>query len=321
MSRQWRIEFPGAMYHIISRGNEGNSIFSDDIDRKRFIDLLSNLWSRFGVEIHAWVLMPNHYHLLVKTRDSNISKSMQWFGANYTRYYNIRHKRSGHLFQGRFKSLLVENDRYLLQLSCYIHRNPLRANLVERLLDYKWSSYRSYAYGDLEYDWLVTDLILSQFKEEDRYVAYRKTVQAYSKEQSDLIEDIQSGFVFGSKAFALKMRRKYSPNQPDPEIPAQSDTKHDTDISWLMGKACEILRFDPKSLNRARRVRQEDLHKRDAMIYLLWNTGAFTNKEIGRCFGLTYSAVSRRICQARQVIENNEDLKAAYNQIKSLIKM
>ena len=103
---------------------------------------------RFKIEIHCWVLMSNHYHLLLKTRQANLSKGMQWFGATYTRRFNLKHRRSGHLFQGRFKSLLVENDSYLLGLSCYIHRNPLRAKIVKRLTDYEWSSYRMYTYAE-----------------------------------------------------------------------------------------------------------------------------------------------------------------------------
>ena len=99
---------------------------------------------RFEVEVYAYVLMDNHYHLLLKTNKPNISNSMQWFGTTYTRRYNIRHKRSGHLFQGRFKNFLVENDEYLTLLSCYIHRNPLRAGIVRRLVDYPWSSYPMY---------------------------------------------------------------------------------------------------------------------------------------------------------------------------------
>ena len=101
----------------------------------------------FEIEVYAYVLMNNHYHLLLKTNKPNISKGMQWFGTTYTRRYNVKHKRNGHLFQRRFKNFLVENDEYLMLLSCYIHRNPLRAGIVRRLVDYPWSSYPVYAYG------------------------------------------------------------------------------------------------------------------------------------------------------------------------------
>ena len=135
MARQWRIEFPGALYHVLSRGNSGQDIFVSDDDRYLFLALLKELSERYNVEAYAYVLMSNHYHLLLKTMDANLSKAMQWFGTSFTRKFNLNNQHSGHLFQGRFKSIIVENDFYLLRLSCYIHRNPLRAGIVEQLAD------------------------------------------------------------------------------------------------------------------------------------------------------------------------------------------
>ena len=148
MGRAWRIEFEGAFYHVLSRGNEKRDIFFDDDDRRQFLDTVGEMSGRFIVDIFAYVLMDNHYHLLLRTMRANLSKAMQWFGTTYTRRFNNRHSRSGHLFQGRYKSLIIENDAYLTQLSCYIHRNPLRAGIVKRLADYRWNSYKVYAYGN-----------------------------------------------------------------------------------------------------------------------------------------------------------------------------
>ena len=147
MARAWRIEYKGALYHVLSRGNAGQNIVKDDDDCHLFLETVGDLAERFGIDIFAYVLMDNHYHLLFRTRRANLSKSMQWFGATYTKRFNLRHDQAGHLFQGRFKNMLVQNDAYLLQLSYYIHRNPLRAGMVRRLVDYRWSSYRAYAYG------------------------------------------------------------------------------------------------------------------------------------------------------------------------------
>jgi len=134
MARPWRIEFEGALYHVLSRGNEQRDIYRDSEDRLSFMDSLGEMTERFEIDIFAYVLMNNHYHILLRTNRANLSKSMQWFGATYTRRFNNRHKRSGHLFQGRFKNIIVQNDAYLMQLSCYIHRNPLRAKMVKRLV-------------------------------------------------------------------------------------------------------------------------------------------------------------------------------------------
>jgi REP element-mobilizing transposase RayT len=160
MARQWRIEYPGALYHVLSSGNGHQEIFLRDDDRHLFLNLLAEQSERFNIEIYAYVLMGDHYHLLLKTLDANLSKAMQWFGTTYTRKFNIENQTSGHLFQGRFKSIIVENDAYLFRLSCYIHRNPLRAGIVERLADYPWSGYLNYAYRKKPPEWLKTKTIL-----------------------------------------------------------------------------------------------------------------------------------------------------------------
>jgi REP element-mobilizing transposase RayT len=131
----------------LSRGNERRDIFFGDEDRRLFLDTLGDMAQRFEVDVFAYVLMDNHYHLLLRTPRANLSRAMQWLGVTYTNRINARHRRSGHLFQGRLKNMLVQNDAYLLQLSCYIHGNPLRAKMVERSVEYRWSSYRAYAYG------------------------------------------------------------------------------------------------------------------------------------------------------------------------------
>ena len=147
MGRAWRIEFEGALYHVLSRGNERREIFYNAGDRRLFLRRLGEMAERYEIEVYAYVLMANHYHILMRTHRANLSKAMHWFGVSYTNRFNAMHGRSGHLFQGRFKSMLVENDAYLLGVSHYIHRNPLRAGIVKRLVDYPWSSYRAYAYG------------------------------------------------------------------------------------------------------------------------------------------------------------------------------
>ena len=134
MSRPWRIEFIGALYRVLSRGNEQGNFFQDDEDRNDFISLMGEISDRFDVDVFAYVLMDSHYHILLRTNRPNLSKAMQWMGVTYTRRFNNRHGRSGHLFQGRFKSLIVENDDYLIELSCYIHRNFLRAVIVRKRL-------------------------------------------------------------------------------------------------------------------------------------------------------------------------------------------
>ncbi|MCP4252845.1 MAG: transposase [Candidatus Scalindua sp.] len=206
MTRPLRIEYEGAFYHVLSRGNERKEIFRDDKDRSLFIEILGEMSARFSVDIFAYVLMDNHYHLLLRTNRANISKSIQWLGVTYTRRFNIKHRRSGHLFQGRFKSFLIENDKYLLILSCYIHRNPLRAGIVRRLVDYQWSSYKIYAYGKPSHSWLMTDVLFSQISGKDKSRGYKEIVQDYSKEEKRVWEDLRHGLLFGFPGSDLENR-------------------------------------------------------------------------------------------------------------------
>ncbi len=321
MARQWRIEYEGAFYHVMSRGNEGRDIFFDDEDRELFLNLMGEMSDRFEIEIHAWVLMSNHYHLLLRTRKANLSKSMQWLGATYTRRYNVKHKRRGHLYQGRFKSILVEDGQYMFRLSCYIHRNPLRATMVKRLADYKWSSYRRYAYGAIGLDWLETNLILSQVNGKDLNLAYRLKVQQYAEEEKKIAEDIQLGLVIGTKKFAQYIKNKFRPEHANEEIPLQRRTNKEYDIIDLLNSASQLLGCDVDLFKKAGRISQKDKMNRDLLLYLLWKTGAFSNKEIGSCLGMTYSGVSRRIGIRIKNLKKDKEFQGQFNRIKSLIKM
>jgi REP-associated tyrosine transposase len=150
MARPLRIEYPGAVYHVMARGNRGQAVFRDDQDRRRFLATLGEACQKTGWRIHAWVLMGNHYHLLVETPEGNLVAGMKWLQGTYTQRYNGRHEVFGHLFQGRYKAVPVEaaNAGYWETVSTYIHLNPARAGLIkigkERLRAYRWSSYAWY---------------------------------------------------------------------------------------------------------------------------------------------------------------------------------
>jgi REP element-mobilizing transposase RayT len=294
MARPLRIEFKGALYHILSRGNERRDIFLGDDDYDIFLGVLEEMSYRFEVDIFAYVLMSNHYHLLIRTNQQNLSKGMQWVGTTYTRRFNLKHFRRGHLFQGRFKSILVQNDAYLMQLSCYIHRNPLRAGLVNRLADYRWSSYCTYAYKASRTSWLNTDLILSQFNGKDSYKAYREKVQKYSEEEAKIFENLRHGIVFGTRRYLKKITEKYLKKEPDEELPQLNRIIKDKDPAKILKGAAKAISFDLTKLRQSDRIFQKDIQDRDVLLYFLRGTGLYTNKQIGELFGLTYSAVSRR---------------------------
>lgn len=140
------MDFPNTFYHVLSRGNERREIFRDEKDYLKYLEILRKMVERFKIEVHAYVLMPNHYHLLIRTKQGNLSKSIQWLGVSYSVWFNRRHKRSGHLFQGRFKSFVIEDNNYFTAMCMYLHGNPFRAGIVEVLSEHRWSSYMIYAY-------------------------------------------------------------------------------------------------------------------------------------------------------------------------------
>jgi REP element-mobilizing transposase RayT len=321
MARPWRIEYAGALYHVLSRGNQQQDIFLHDEDRRSFLKAIGQMSERYDVDIFAYVLMDNHYHLLLRTNNANLSKSMQWLGTTYTTRFNLRHARNGHLFQGRYKSIIVENDAYLLQLSYYIHRNPLRAGCVKRLIDYRWSSYPVYAYQRRYPEWLNTKLILSQFKAADKNRIYREKVQRYSEEKKRIWEDVRHGLFYGTQAFIDHIKGTYLADEANRDIPEQRMLLKERKPEELLKSAAEILGCDLGRLKKSRRITDSDKTNRDMLIYLLWQTGKFINSEIGEQFGLTYSSVTRRVDAFKNRWEKEEDLKSKYEKFKSQIKV
>lgn len=157
MARALRIEFPGAVYHVTARGDRRKAIFVDDADRQRFLELLAQATDRFEATVMAYCLMGNHYHLVVHTHQANLSRLMRHVNAVYSQAFNRRHGVVGHLFQGRFKAIIVDRDAYLLELCRYVELNPVRAAMVETAANWKWSSYRAHVGIEPSPGWLDTD--------------------------------------------------------------------------------------------------------------------------------------------------------------------
>ena len=179
MARKPRVHFPGALYHVILRGNDGQRIFFDNKDQAHFSFLLQKGVERFGHRIHAFCLMSNHVHLAIQVGEVSLSRIIQNIGFRYTRWFNWRQSRSGHLFQGRYKAVLVDADVYLLELTRYIHLNPVRAGIVGEPEDYPWSGHRAYL-GREVIPWLTTDWVLSEFS--GRETTARRAYERFVRE-------------------------------------------------------------------------------------------------------------------------------------------
>lgn len=180
MARPLRIEFPGAIYHVTARGNARAPIFLDDEDRQLFLSVLAECVKRFDWLCHAYCLMDNHYHLLIETPEGNLSFGMRQLNGIYTQRFNRRHGRVGHVFQGRFKAILIERESYLLELCRYVVLNPLRAGMVQDVAQHAWSSYPAMIGASPAPPWLYTDWLLSQFGS-DRADARRRYAKFVSE--------------------------------------------------------------------------------------------------------------------------------------------
>ena len=206
MVRPLRVEYEGAVYHVTTRGNSGSDIFLSDTDRERFLEILASTVERFGWICHAYCLMSNHYHLLVETPQPNLSRGMKHLNGVYTQWFNRQYSRFGHLVQGRFKSIVVEKESYLLELARYIVLNPVRAEMVRSARDWRWSSYRATAGQVDPPKFLTTNWLLEQL---DRNPA--KAVHAYrtfAKHGGDVTvwEDVKAGMLLGGDSFIQSLR-------------------------------------------------------------------------------------------------------------------
>jgi len=201
MARPLRIEYPGAVYHITSRGNARQKVFVDDADRITFLEILAKAMGRYNWLCHAYCLMGNHYHLLIESVDPTLARGMRHLNGVYTQTFNRRHKRSGHLFQGRYKAILVEKDSHLLELARYIVLNPVRARMVRSCKDWRWSSYRATAGLESASSFLTTGWILAQFGQRSSKArqAYRRFVSAGRGET--VWEELKGQIYYGSDEF------------------------------------------------------------------------------------------------------------------------
>ena len=306
MARPLRIEFSGAFYHVTSRGNEEKEVFKSQKDREKFLDYLATASSRYGAVIHAFCLMGNHYHLLLETPDGNLSQIMRHINGAYTTYFNSRRKRAGHLFQGRYKAVLVEAEAYATELTRYIHLNPVRAGITVCPETYPWSSYRGYIGQTATPKWLRTGFILDTFAL-DREQAQKKYQQFV---EDLLLTDYESPLkrtvastLLGSAAFIAGITEQHLVTR-----------RADQQLSALK-KLVGVPALDAIIAGVGRAVAPDaDLTKKLSLYFCHRYSGA-NLREIGERFAMSDSAVcqvSRRILLRAQ---QDERVKAAMEKV------
>ena len=290
MARQLRLEFPGAIYHLTSRGNGRQDIFLDDDDRVRFLTILAETVTRYNWNCHAYVLMGNHYHLLVETPAPNLSLGMRHLNGVYTQSFNRCHQLAGHVFQGRYKSILVEKDAHLLELCRHLVLNPVRVGCTDSPEKWCWSSYRATA-GEIPVpDFLHTLWVLRQFdrKKEEGQEQYHSFVRDGILVSNGISpwNQLQGQIFFGSKAFVERIKDKLLDKRSIIEIPREQRFAGRPPLEEFLGGV-------------------KDRRDRDMRIYEAHVHYGYTLVQIADELGLHYTTVSRVAKKQREMIQQN----------------
>jgi REP element-mobilizing transposase RayT len=343
MARALRIERPGGRYHVTSRGNERKALFRDDSDRFHFFELLAELGQRFGARVHAYVLMGNHFHLLLETPEANLSRTMQWLGVSYSQWFNRRHSRVGHLFQGRFKAMIIEDDAGWQEVARYVHLNPVRvaamelnkrqrsasrAGLVSKpkpeliaerlraLREFKWSSYRGYAGYCAPLAWLwkepLARLCGGNTEHEEKEALREYTEQAVRQGAVERPWDrLVAGIVLGSEAFAQRLRQKLRGN-PREQAPLKALVRPPTWAQIVL--ALEEAKGEKWGQFSAR----HGDWGRDAALWLGRRQGRLSLAELGALAGgMDYAAVGQAISRFGKRMGKAAELRRELTQLES----
>ena len=321
MGRPLRIQYPGALYHITSRGNERSKIFIDDSDRIEFLEILEDYHERYGILIHSYVLMDNHYHLVMETPRGNLLKVMHGINGGYTGFFNRKYGRSGHLFQGRYKGIIVEKESYLLQLSRYVHLNPVRARIVTKPEKYVWSSYGGYINKSKLVKWVEYTWVLSGFG--------RNNKEAMKKYKEFVDEGLKGGLenpfknvygqvVLGGEKLKEKVKTLLKGQHLSDEIVERKRFGVSFDVEDVVR---EVAREFGESEEAIKRKGSRDNRARKVAIYIVKRYSGLSNEKIAKIFGgIHYSAVSKVSERVRKEMEVDKKLLRMIEMLNSKFK-
>ncbi|MBS3908806.1 MAG: transposase [Actinobacteria bacterium] len=305
MARPLRLEFPGALYHITARGNERKEIYREQEDYILFLKTLSQVVGETGWLLHAYCLMPNHYHLLLETREANLSKGMRQLNGIYTQRFNRKYKRSGHLFQGRYRAILVEKEAYLLKLCRYVALNPVRAKIVDKPEKWPYGSYCTYA-GLNSSSFLHTDYTLSRFgrTKKKAQLAYRDFVaEGIGKPSpwSSLVGQIY----MGSENFLSELEKSLREKDICEEVPVSQRYPVRPTMDKILELVAKFYGVDPVDTKTPRAKGAA----RDTAIYLCRQLGGYDLKTIAGRFKMSYPRVSQIVGKVNAGAESDTDIK------------
>ena len=283
-------------------------VFQSIRDREQYLSYLESAHDRYGAIIHVYCLMGNHYHLLLETPRGNLSQILHHINGAYTTYFNIKRRRFGHLFQGRFKGILVEKDAYCKELSRYVHLNPVRAALVKTPLEYRWSSYRYFIGKDRKPDWLTTELVLGDFGGQGRtgFRRYREYVERREgKEPENPLKKVIASTYLGSEDFIKKITGEYleKTRMDKRNIPALKEILRGPTLGEIEETVFRVIGKDHALFKKI-------------CVYLSHQYSGLALDEIGGYFGMKGSAVSQLSGRFRETIKGDKVLRGVLSTIE-----
>lgn len=321
MARPLRVEYPGAFYHVINRGNSHEKLYNSPRDYIKFLQYLEKAAERFAVTVHTYCLMDSHYHLLLETAEPNLSATMQWLNVSYATYFNHKHNRNGHLFQGRFKAILIDAENYLKHLSRYIHLNPVRAKIIDTPEQYRWSSYSAFMGKQKSPKFLKTDWLLSNFGSNIKKARknYKEFIEGIDiNTVKDPSEQLEGGFILGDIDFVNWVKETFlSKRDDEKEIPQLKKLKPRVAPEIIVDQVSKAFNSE------AEKIRKKGLKRnkaREVAIYLSRDLGGISCSDLGVFFGGVSGALitmmEKRIAEE---ITRNPRLKHKIEKIKKEI--
>ncbi len=314
MARPLRIEYEGAFYHITARGNEKRDIFREEKDYQKFLQIVKNNLRRFEVKLYSFALMKNHYHLLLETKKANLKNFMHNLNTSYTVYFNRKYERVGHLFQGRYKSIICDKEIYLLELIRYINLNPVRAEIVKEPGEYLYSSYNS-LFDDRSSSLIEKDEIQNLFSPDEKKA--KELLKGFIQEGIDIkreevFRDMKVQTVLGDEVFFQKVSDKVRKENIDEEISFGNRYRRRIVPEEIIKIVSKHFGLENVDWSKRRYVREKD---KKIAIYLIKKHTDLSLKEIGAIFSLHYSCIFHHYNEVKRDSSFEEDIKEIENEL------
>jgi putative transposase len=322
MARPLRVQYPNAVYHVTCRGNEQKAIFRDDGDRRQFLDKLTHSLDIYSVKLYSYALMSNHFHLLVETPLGNLGQFMRHFNISYTGYFNHRHQRAGHVYQGRYKSILVDKEAYLSILSRYIHLNPIRTRILAKaslpdkmnyLRRYRWSSLPGYLEKRKKESFIEYAVVLGEYggDTERSRRGYQKVLCGDIVGGLQIKGDIVGQSILGGEGFIAWINRTFLKGVEDRESPSLRTIRKHLEKEEVLKVIGEVT---GKGLKE---IREEKGVLRQISMELLYRVGGLRGQEVGELFGVGYTSVSQERRRLRGRLRDDRRARGLFKQLRA----